>query len=272
MRAQLGFASTYKQIRNCYEKLEIKYKFVNEWLDKTGSGLQETDPGSIEGMYRQLLSYHVGMEPNHPCLLFITAFLKKHCPQFKILQEVWGTRNDINPPIVYDSGFMVNKGGNQLENVPVDFSEDGTHADFEILSPEENVIQIDLIGEGELENVPEKETSRRQTPPSVLSESAASFRRTLNKPGGSKRKNIATSLDDLDFFMNKKVEVEEKRLNQEKEHRDMQLSIEESKLQIQRDQLGIQKSQFEETERNRLMIKVMEMQERRDLELLKMGK
>jgi len=52
------------------------------------------------------------------CVIFILAVTLKRCPDFKILDEIFGNRASINPPAVIDSATVVDL----IESESIDYN------------------------------------------------------------------------------------------------------------------------------------------------------
>jgi hypothetical protein len=189
--------------------------------------------------------------------MIISVYLKELCPFWDLLDEIYGTKVNITPPFVHDSN-----------SVP----EIGSHDNWQSITiQEDGEVVFNLDGTGEDENgPPQVEKSTEAVESSTPTSTADKVKRILVAPpkGIRVQKDAFSSLNDVQEkrieAMNKKTELEQKRLEAEKVWNSDSIGLKRQELESQerrhQEELAM-KSKEIETQKE-LKIKELEKEER----------
>lgn len=189
-------------IKSKVQTFKKSYQGAVNWLNNTGQGVEDGDN--------------------------IRSYLKRICPYYEILNEIYGERPSVHIPVTVDTGADDNGGTSDYEN------EVFTPAVFEPMVEE----FLDDSNEFYIDNHATPSPPDNHAP--AIRERADKRKAELSRAGSKTPRYVKNSLVQLteiqksrNEIQEKKIDVEVQRLKLENEWQEKKLKLEEKKIEME---------------------------------------
>lgn len=240
---EAGHSKSASQIKTKLGELESSYKAYKMKLAKSGFGVKASDPTSIKGMSFFAACTHFASNT------MFCSFVRKKCPYFYEIDEVFGSRHNITPPVVMEPGRTTVFGSSTAALPSADAPEREPMSSLEPDTASETAVTPTLQDQA----LQQCAAELRQTPPPAT------------KPSAPKRVFSAVHPSNLhDALMQihqEKSERREKRYKREIELQEEQIALQTMQLQFQKEELRLREKKMDQ--QFTLLCKKLELERQR---------